>query len=168
MKKNQTPNCEPIFVKKFEQQLQEPTICVYKLQEQFPLVLLPKNRILVTQIKPPVFFRSLKNNLRIKDCGLDSLDHVEIILAMEDEFAFEIPDEHAQRLFTPRQIVQYIADHVFILQSSILTKMDFEVIWCIFSVCLFFLILLVLCLLFGIAGIVCACAANSKNLGMYL
>ena len=120
------------------------------------------------KIKPPVFFRSLKNNLRIKDCGLDSLDHVEIILAMEDEFAFEIPDEHAQRLFTPRQIVQYIADHVFILQSSILTKMDFEVIWCIFSACLFLLILLVLCLLFGIAGIVCACAANSKNLGMYL
>merc|ERR1712210_141322 len=47
----------------------------------------------------------------IKDCGLDSLDHVEIILAMEDEFGFEIPDEHAERLFTPRQIVQYIADH---------------------------------------------------------
>ena len=47
----------------------------------------------------------------IKDCGLDSLDHVEIILTMEDEFGFEIPDEHAKRLFTPRQIVQYIADH---------------------------------------------------------
>jgi len=47
----------------------------------------------------------------IKDCGLDSLDHVEIILAMEDEFGFEIPDEHAERLLTPRQIIQYIADH---------------------------------------------------------
>merc|ERR1712238_238080 len=47
----------------------------------------------------------------IKDCGLDSLDHVEIILAMEDEFGFEIPDEHAERLLTARQIVQYIADH---------------------------------------------------------
>merc|ERR1739844_683023 len=43
--------------------------------------------------------------------GLDSLDHVEIILAMEDEFGFEIPDEHAERLLTARQIVQYIADH---------------------------------------------------------
>ena len=95
---------------------------------------------------------------------MDSLDHVEIILAMEDEFAFEIPDEHAERLFTPRQIVQYIADHVFIL----LTKMDFEVIWCIFSACLFLLILLVLCLLFGIAVIVVLVKANSKNLGMYL
>ena len=116
------------------------------------------------KIKPPVFFRSLKNNLRIKDCGLDSLDHVEIILAMEDEFAFEIPDEHAERLFTPRQIVQYIADHVFIL----LTEMDFEVIWSIFSACLFLLILLVLCLLFGIAVIVVLVKVNSKKLGMYL
>merc|ERR1712083_976985 len=32
------------------------------------------------------------------DCGLDSLDHVEVILAMEDEFGFEIPDEYAERL----------------------------------------------------------------------
>ena len=99
---------------------------------------------------------------------MDSLDHVEIILAMEDEFGFEIPDEHAERLFTPRQIVQYIADHVFILQSSVLTKMDFEVIWNIFSACLFLLILLVLCLLFGIAVIVVLVKVNSKNLGMYL
>ena len=104
----------------------------------------------------------------IKDCGLDSLDHVEIILAMEDEFGFEIPDEHAKRLFTPRQIVQYIADHVFILQPSVLTKMDFEVIWNIFSACLFLLILLVLCLLFGIAVIVVLVKVNSKKLGMYL
>merc|ERR1711997_177893 len=48
----------------------------------------------------------------IKDCGLDSLDHVEVILAMEDEFGFEIPDEMAERLLTPRQIVQYVADHL--------------------------------------------------------
>jgi len=47
----------------------------------------------------------------IKDCGLDSLDHVEVILAIEEEFGFEIPDEYAERLLTPRQIVQYIADH---------------------------------------------------------
>merc|ERR1712110_1379098 len=48
----------------------------------------------------------------IKDCGLDSLDHVEVILAIEDEFGFEIPDEMAERLLTPRQIVQYVADHL--------------------------------------------------------
>jgi len=34
----------------------------------------------------------------IKDLGLDSLDHVEVIMAIEDEFGFEIPDEHAVQL----------------------------------------------------------------------
>lgn len=46
----------------------------------------------------------------IDDLGLDSLDHVEIIMAMEDEFSFEIPDMDAQRLLRPKDIVRYIAD----------------------------------------------------------
>lgn len=45
-----------------------------------------------------------------KDLGLDSLDQVEIIMAMEDEFGFEIPDAEAEKLMTPEEIVQYIAD----------------------------------------------------------
>eukprot|EP00096_Caligus_rogercresseyi_P001435 TRINITY_DN122_c0_g1_i4.p1 TRINITY_DN122_c0_g1~~TRINITY_DN122_c0_g1_i4.p1 ORF type:complete len:158 (+),score=41.10 TRINITY_DN122_c0_g1_i4:2632-3105(+) len=47
----------------------------------------------------------------INDLGLDSLDHVEVIMAMEDEFGFEIPDDHADKLLTPRKLVQYIGDH---------------------------------------------------------
>ncbi len=47
----------------------------------------------------------------MKDLGLDSLDHVEVIMAMEEEFGFEIPDDHAEKLFTPKQLVRYIADH---------------------------------------------------------
>ncbi|XP_077590014.1 NADH:ubiquinone oxidoreductase subunit AB1b [Stigmatopora nigra] len=46
----------------------------------------------------------------MKDLGLDSLDQVEIIMAMEDEFGFEIPDAEAEKLMTPSEIVQYIAD----------------------------------------------------------
>ncbi|XP_070499878.1 acyl carrier protein-like [Chironomus tepperi] len=46
----------------------------------------------------------------IKDLGLDSLDHVEIVMAMEDEFGFEIPDTDAERLQRPADIIQYIAD----------------------------------------------------------
>lgn len=44
------------------------------------------------------------------DLGLDSLDHVEVIMAMEDEFGFEIPDGDAERLVRPKDIIQYIAD----------------------------------------------------------
>ncbi|XP_071964004.1 acyl carrier protein-like [Antedon mediterranea] len=46
----------------------------------------------------------------LNDLGLDSLDQVEIIMAMEDEFAFEIPDKHAEKLVTPKDLVEYIAD----------------------------------------------------------
>lgn len=46
----------------------------------------------------------------IKDLGLDSLDHVEIVMAMEDEFGFEIPDTDAERLQRPADIIKYIAD----------------------------------------------------------
>eukprot|EP00088_Acartia_fossae_P063730 TRINITY_DN7792_c0_g1_i1.p1 TRINITY_DN7792_c0_g1~~TRINITY_DN7792_c0_g1_i1.p1 ORF type:complete len:165 (+),score=47.10 TRINITY_DN7792_c0_g1_i1:45-497(+) len=47
----------------------------------------------------------------VKDLGLDSLDHVEVIMAMEDEFGFEIPDDHGEKLLTPAQIIRYVADH---------------------------------------------------------
>lgn len=51
-----------------------------------------------------------KSSHFMKDLGLDSLDQVEIIMAMEDEFGFEIPDAAAEKLMTPEEIVQYIAD----------------------------------------------------------
>ncbi|WAQ96423.1 ACPM-like protein [Mya arenaria] len=46
----------------------------------------------------------------MNDLGLDSLDHVEVIMAMEDEFGFEIPDVDSERLVTPKDIIQYICD----------------------------------------------------------
>ncbi|KAH9512980.1 hypothetical protein Btru_035524 [Bulinus truncatus] len=46
----------------------------------------------------------------MNDLGLDSLDQVEIIMAIEDEFGFEIPDADSERLMRPRDIIQYIAD----------------------------------------------------------
>ncbi|XP_073492616.1 acyl carrier protein, mitochondrial [Aquarana catesbeiana] len=50
------------------------------------------------------------NSHFMKDLGLDSLDQVEIIMAMEDEFGFEIPDADGEKLMTPQEIVDYIAD----------------------------------------------------------
>ncbi|XP_012277723.1 acyl carrier protein, mitochondrial isoform X1 [Orussus abietinus] len=46
----------------------------------------------------------------INDLGLDSLDHVEVIMAIEDEFGFEIPDMDAEKLLRPKDIVRYVAD----------------------------------------------------------
>ncbi|XP_018416772.1 PREDICTED: acyl carrier protein, mitochondrial [Nanorana parkeri] len=50
------------------------------------------------------------NSHFMKDLGLDSLDQVEIIMAMEDEFGFEIPDADGEKLMTPQEIVDYVAD----------------------------------------------------------
>ncbi|CAG0914721.1 unnamed protein product [Notodromas monacha] len=47
----------------------------------------------------------------MNDLGLDSLDHVEVIMAIEDEFGFEIPDMDAEKLLKPSDIVRYVADH---------------------------------------------------------
>jgi len=47
-----------------------------------------------------------KNTL--EDLGADSLDKVEIMMALEEEFSFEIPDEEAEKLKTIGQIIDYI------------------------------------------------------------
>ncbi|KAI1896108.1 hypothetical protein AGOR_G00091420 [Albula goreensis] len=52
----------------------------------------------------------------MKDLGLDSLDQVEIIMAMEDEFGFEIPDAEAERLMSPQEIMRYIAEKKDVLE----------------------------------------------------
>ena len=46
----------------------------------------------------------------LNDLGLDSLDHVEVIMMMEEEFMFEFPDDDWERLYTPAAITQYVAD----------------------------------------------------------
>ncbi|CCF59838.1 hypothetical protein KAFR_0I00570 [Kazachstania africana CBS 2517] len=46
-----------------------------------------------------------------KDLGLDSLDTVELIVAMEEEFSIEIPDKVADELTSVAQTVDYIKDH---------------------------------------------------------
>uniref|UniRef100_A0A0M3J4Y3 Acyl carrier protein n=1 Tax=Anisakis simplex TaxID=6269 RepID=A0A0M3J4Y3_ANISI len=45
-----------------------------------------------------------------QDLGLDSLDHVEIVMSLEDEFGFEIEDKEAEKLKTPRDVVKYICE----------------------------------------------------------
>jgi len=43
-----------------------------------------------------------------KDLGADSLDIVELVMAMEDEFGFEIPDEEAETMRTVGDAIKYI------------------------------------------------------------
>lgn len=44
----------------------------------------------------------------VDDLGADSLDEVELVMALEDEFEFEIPDDDAEHVKTVQQAVDYI------------------------------------------------------------
>ncbi len=47
----------------------------------------------------------------IDDLGADSLDRVELTMAVEDEFGIQIPDVDAEKLITIGDVAQYIIDH---------------------------------------------------------
>jgi NADH dehydrogenase (ubiquinone) 1 alpha/beta subcomplex 1 len=46
-----------------------------------------------------------------EDLGLDSLDSVEVVMAIEDEFAIEIPDAEADKILSVKDATEYIAGH---------------------------------------------------------
>ena len=46
-----------------------------------------------------------------KDLGLDSLDIVELVMAVEEEFSVEIPDADADKIFSVEDAINYIASH---------------------------------------------------------
>ena len=46
----------------------------------------------------------------VEDLGADSLDIVELVMALEEEFGKEIPDEQAEKLLTVGDVVKYIED----------------------------------------------------------
>ncbi len=48
----------------------------------------------------------------IDDLGADSLDIVELVMALEEEFDLEIPDSDAEKVVTVQDVVDYIKDNV--------------------------------------------------------
>lgn len=55
------------------------------------------------QVNPAVHFQ--------KDLGLDSLDNVEIVMALEEEFKLEIPDKEADKIDSCNLAIEYISNH---------------------------------------------------------
>ena len=55
----------------------------------------------------------IRGNMLIKDdLGADSLDMVEFLIAIEDEFGVKISDDEAENLKTVDEAIKYIEDHV--------------------------------------------------------
>jgi acyl carrier protein len=55
------------------------------------------------EVKPEASF--------VEDLGADSLDTVELIMAFEEEFGIEIPDDEAEKIKTVRDAVNYVANN---------------------------------------------------------
>ncbi|MBQ6089475.1 MAG: acyl carrier protein [Firmicutes bacterium] len=53
---------------------------------------------------------TMETNL-MKDLSADSLDAVEIIMAIEDEYGIEIPDEEAENIQTVQDLVKFVEDN---------------------------------------------------------
>ena len=47
----------------------------------------------------------------VEDLGADSLDTVELVMALEEEFETEIPDEEAEKISTVKDAIDYILAH---------------------------------------------------------
>ncbi len=48
----------------------------------------------------------------VDDLGADSLDTVELVMALEEEFECEIPDEDAEKITTVQEAINYVSTHL--------------------------------------------------------
>ena len=66
--------------------------------------------IIVEQLQVEEDEITMETNL-MKDLSADSLDAVEIIMAIEDEWDIEVPDEEAEKMVTVADLVKYVEEN---------------------------------------------------------
>ena len=73
------------------------------VEERVKNIIVEQLRVEPEQVKPEAQF--------VNDLGADSLDTVELIMALEEEFDIEIPDEKAEKIKTVGEAVAYIQEN---------------------------------------------------------
>ena len=73
---------------------------VENVQESVKNIIVEQLGVEADQVKPEAQF--------VNDLGADSLDTVELIMALEEEFDIEIPDEKAEKIKTVGEAIDYI------------------------------------------------------------
>ena len=75
------------------------------LEEKVKEIITEQLGVNAEQVKPEASF--------IEDLGADSLDTVELVMAFEEEFGAEIPDEDAEKLTTVGAVIEYLKEKGF-------------------------------------------------------
>ena len=84
-------------------QQQERTTIMSSIEERVAKIIVEQLGVKPEEIKPEASF--------VEDLGADSLDTVELVMALEEEFETEIPDEEAEKISTVQSAVDYIKAH---------------------------------------------------------
>jgi len=74
-----------------------------ELEERVKKIIVDQLGVKPEEVKPEASF--------IEDLGADSLDTVELVMAFEEEFGMEIPDEEAEKITKVADAVDYIKKH---------------------------------------------------------
>jgi len=72
-------------------------------EEKVKEVIVEKLGVSPEQVTPEASF--------IDDLGADSLDQVELVMALEEEFDIEIPDEDAEKMTSVKDAIEYLKTH---------------------------------------------------------
>jgi acyl carrier protein len=70
------------------------------IEEKVIEIISQKLNLSKDQVKPEASF--------VDDLGADSLDLVELVMAMEETFGMEVPDEDAEKLRTVKDVIEYV------------------------------------------------------------
>lgn len=76
---------------------------VAELEEKVKKIIVDQLGVDAAEVTPEASF--------IEDLGADSLDTVELVMALEEEFGIEIPDEQAEKIATVKDAIEYIRAH---------------------------------------------------------
>ena len=72
------------------------------ISEKVTKIIVEQLQVSEAQVTPDAKF--------VEDLGADSLDRVELVMALEEEFGAEIPDDEAEKLTTVGEAIKYIED----------------------------------------------------------
>ena len=74
------------------------------IEERVKKIIVEQLGVKEEDVKPEASF--------VEDLGADSLDTVELVMALEEEFDIEIPDEEAEKITNVQQAIDYVSAHL--------------------------------------------------------